>query len=162
MLLWRIAADTPEYASDDRTGKGAELEGGRWNRPGTPILYASSSRALACLETLVHFGASPTLPLNRFLVELTVPDDLWDARTVFDPDRNTGWNARPAGLVSLDWGTSWAQDGTSLVAEVPSVIVREESNVLVNPLHPDAKRVGVRKVREWFYDPRLGPRTAGR
>ena len=89
MLLWRIAADTPDYASDDRTGKGAELKGGRWNRPGTPMIYTSSSRALACLETLVHFGSSPTLPLDRFLVEFTVPDDSWDERTVFDPDQNS-------------------------------------------------------------------------
>jgi RES domain-containing protein len=156
--LWRIAADTPDYGADDRSGKGAEIEGGRWNRPGTPMLYASCSRALASLETLAHFGSNPVLPLNRFLVEITVSDELWKDRVVFDPEAGVGWDAQPAGLVSLDWGTAWARNRTSVLAEVPSVLVPEESNVLIDPLHPEAGRVGVRKVRRWLYDPRLGVR----
>jgi RES domain-containing protein len=50
VVLWRIAADTPAYEAHDLSGKGAELSGGRWNRKGTPVVYASVSRALACLE----------------------------------------------------------------------------------------------------------------
>ena len=70
--MWRIAADTPTYEADDLSGKGAELSGGRWNRKGTPLIYASVSRALACLETVVHLTQTP-LPLNRYLVEIRVP-----------------------------------------------------------------------------------------
>lgn len=158
MLVWRIAADTPDYAADDRSGKGAELEGGRWNRPGTPMLYASSSRALASLETLAHFGSNPVLPLNRFLVEFAVADKLWKDRVVFDSGACVGWDAQPAGPVSPDWGTAWARNRTSVLAEVPSVIVPEEFNVLINPLHPDAGRIDFRKVRRWLYDPRLAAR----
>ncbi len=109
VLLWRIATDAPDYQADDVTGRGAELEGGRWNRIGTPMLYASSSRALACLETLAHFGSSSSLPLNRYLVEFRVPMSLWDARARFDEPAHVGWDAQPPGQVSLDWGTEWAR-----------------------------------------------------
>lgn len=156
MLAWRIGTDTRDYAADDTTGKGAELAGGRWNRPGTPLLYLSGSRALACLETLAHVGSEPLLPLNRFLVEFHLPEGVWGARTVFPRDEHVGWTAQPPGLVSLDWGTRWAQEGRSALAEVPSVIVPEEANLLLNPLHADADRISVRKVRPWRYDLRLG------
>lgn len=52
--VWRIGADTPDYEAHDMSGKGAERTGGRWNRLGTPMLYAASSRALACLESVVN------------------------------------------------------------------------------------------------------------
>jgi|SRR5271170_4425738 RES domain-containing protein len=153
--LWRIAADTPSYGADDLTGKGAEITGGRWNRKGTPLVYTSESRALACLETLVHLAGGVPLPLNRYVVEIRVPQPLWDARTRFDAAVHVGWDAEPAGLVSLDWGTQWAQSLQALLAEVPSIVVPEEFNLLVNPRHPDAAQVHMQKVRRWTYDRRL-------
>lgn len=152
--LWRIAADTPDYEADDLGGKGAERSGGRWNRAGTPMVYASTSRALACLETLVHLARSP-LPLNRYLVEIAVPAAAWSAATGFDPAARVGWDAEPAGKVSLDWGTHWAAAATTLLARVPSVIVPEEANVLINPAHPGIGEVRTAKVRRWQYDLRL-------
>ena len=155
MRVWRIAADTASYASDDLSGKGAENSGGRWNRKGTPLLYTSSSIALACLETIVHLGGMHPLPLNRYLVEMEIPDDAWAARTQFDSKRHVGWDAQPAGLVSLNWGTRWARSGVQLVAEVPSIVVPEESNILLNPAHPLAASLVARKLRRWTYDGRL-------
>lgn len=154
VALWRIAADTPDYTADDLSGKGAELAGGRWNARGTPLVYASLSRALACLETIVHLGGGVALPLNRYLVRLDVPADLWAARTVFDAAAHVGWDALPLGRVSIAWGTAWVQRGASCLAEVPSVVVPEEGNLLLNPRHPDAGRVVARKLRRWLYDPR--------
>lgn len=155
--LWRIAQDTPDYAAHDLNGKGAELTGGRWNRPGTPLVYASTSRALACLETLVHLG-SGALPLNRYLVEIQVPAPVW-AQAVFAAGESlVGWDALPAGRVSLSWGTDWAASGASLLAKVPSILVPEEHNVLINPRHPAGARLLATKVRKWTYDVRLlGP-----
>jgi len=66
--VWRIAAETPDYEAHDLSGKGAEQTGGRWNRKGTPLIYTSVSRALACLETVVHLSSGDALPLNRYLV----------------------------------------------------------------------------------------------
>ena len=154
LAFWRIATDTPDYTADDLDGKGAELSGGRWNARGTPLIYASSSRALACLETVVHLAGGRALPLNRYLVRLEVPAALWAARTVFDGDAHVGWDALPPGRISIAWGTAWAQGGASCLAEVPSVIVPEEGNLLLNPRHPDAGRITARKLRRWLYDPR--------
>lgn len=154
LAFWRIATDTPDYTADDLSGKGAERSGGRWNARGTPLVYASSTRALACLETVVHLGGGLALPLNRYLVRIDVPAELWAARAVFDATANVGWDALPPGRVSIAWGTAWVQGGTSCLAEVPSVIVPEESNLLLNPRHPDPVRVMARKLRRWLYDPR--------
>lgn len=156
VTLWRIGSDAPDYTAEDLAGMGAERSGGRWNRKGTRVVYASTSRALACLETLAHLG-SGDLPLNRSLVAISVTDAAWAAQTIFDPVTHVGWDAEPAGLVSLDWGTDWAAAGASLLAEVPSVIVPEESNILINPRHPDAAALGAIKVRTWTYDARLRP-----
>jgi RES domain-containing protein len=153
--VWRIATDTPDYGADDLTGKGAEKTGGRWNRKGTPLLYASASIALACLETLVHLAGGVPLPLNRYLVRIPLSPTAWRKRTVFDPSAHVGWDAEPPGLVSIDWGTEWARSGASLVAEVPSVIVPEESNILINPAYSGATRLEVGKLRKWGYDLRL-------
>jgi RES domain-containing protein len=118
------------------------------------MVYASASRALAYLETVVYLAKVP-LPLNRYLVEVRVPRDLWEVATAVDAPRFIGWDAEPAGKASFDWGTAWARGTSTLLALVPSVIVVEESNVLINPAHPDAKRLRAAKLRRWLYDGRL-------
>jgi RES domain-containing protein len=153
--LWRISSDTPNYTADDRSGKGAEMTGGRWNRVGTPTIYASATRALACLETIVHLAGEDALPLNRYLVEITVPVKLWNQRATFAATDHVGWDALPAGRVSLDWGTAWLRGCTSLLAEVPSVIVPEEANIVINPWHAAIALLQFKKIRKWQYDQRL-------
>ena len=123
-------------------------------RGGVVCWTASTSRALACLETLVHLGAAG-LPLNRYLVEIRVPESDWSSRTIFEPKRHVGWDAEPPGLVSLEWGNDWSSTGSSLLAQVPSVVVPEEANVLINSRHPHARAVRARKLRRWSYDARL-------
>lgn len=156
--FWRIAADTPLYEADDMSGAGAKATGGRWNEMGVAMVYAASSRALACLETVVHISA---LPLNRYLVEIDVPDDLIASAEVVDPDNLVGWDAEPAGRASIAFGTEWAKSSRSLLLIVPSVIVAEEANLLLNPEHPDAGKVAARKVRKWLYDPRMERNISG-
>ena len=153
--VYRIAADTRAFEADDLTGKGAERDGGRWNEPGTPVVYASSSRALACLETVVHLTGPAALPLNRYLVEISIPEALWAARETCDASALTGWDAEPAGRTSMRYGTRWAQGGSSALLVVPSIVVPEEQNVVINPCHPDASRVSAKKVRKWTFDARL-------
>ena len=153
--MWRIASDTPQYEAHDLSGKGAELSGGRWNRKGTPMVYTSDSRSLACMETVVHLSSGDSLPLNRFLVEVSIPFAVWKSRIEFDRADHVGWDAEPPGKVSMDWGTAWVQGKTTLLARVPSVIVPEEINILINPLHPDVSKIAAVKVRKWTYDQRL-------
>lgn len=153
--LWRIATDTKAYKADDLSGRGAKITGGRWNEPGTAIVYTSENRALACLETIVHLNAGG-LPLNRYLVEIPVPDGLWAAAEIATPaSLRTGWDAEPAGRASVSFGSDWLRSKRSLLLVVPSVIVPEENNILINPEHPDRSRLAARKVRKWLYDPRL-------
>jgi RES domain-containing protein len=154
LKLWRIAADTPLWEAHELSGKGAELHGGRWNRPGRAVVYTSSSISLACLETMVHLGQHG-LPLNRFLVAVEVPPDLWRARRILEPAKlPVGWSSIPEGKVSLDLGDAWLTSCDSALLCVPSVIVPEEFNVLINVTHPDASRTVAKKVRPWHYDGR--------
>jgi RES domain-containing protein len=156
VTLWRIATDTKDFEAHDLSGKGAEATGGRWNRPGRPVVYTAASVSLACLETVVHLHAQG-LPLNRFLVRLEVPDDVWARRqTLGAAELPVGWSAIPEGKASLDVGDAWLRAGSRALLVVPSVIVPEEFNVLINPLHADAKHIKAQKMRAWFYDQRLG------
>lgn len=158
--LWRIATDTPAYTADDLSGKGAEVSGGRWNRPGLPVVYSATHISLAALETVVHLQVS-ALPLNRYLVRIDVPDDVWVARKLdVLGTLPIGWDAVPTGKVSLDAGDQWLKSGGSLLYQVPSVIVPEEANVLINPSHPSVKRIRATKVRRWLYDARIHERGA--
>lgn len=153
--VWRIATDTPTYTSDDLSGEGAKVTGGRWNRAGMPVVYTSESIALACMETLVHLKASG-LPLNRYLVRIDVPDPVWQAAKVFDAKTlPIGWDAIPEGKVSLDFGDQWLTGNSSALLVVASVIVPQEKNILINPAHPDAAKITVTKISKWLYDPRL-------
>lgn len=153
--LWRIATDTKDYEADDLSGAGAKTTGGRWNELDVPMVYSSESRALACLETVVHLNAGG-LPLNRYLVEIEVPDDIWSAAQIGTAaSLRIGWDAEPAGRASISFGSNWVRGKRSLLLVVPSVIVPEENNILINPWHPDRSRLRARKVRKWLYDPRL-------
>ncbi|WP_426075530.1 RES family NAD+ phosphorylase [Janthinobacterium sp. PSPC3-1] len=152
-VLWRIAADTPGYAADDLSGIGAKITGGRWNSKGVPVVYCSTSIALATLET-VHYLRAGTLPFNRFLVRIEVPEAVWQARQLLDPVPG-GWDAIPASMSASRAGDGWCAAGRTALLVVPSVIVPDECNVLINPRHPDAAAITASTVRRWQYDPRF-------
>ena len=154
-VLWRIAVETPAYPASDLSGTGARITGGRWNSQGIPVVYCSTSVALATLET-VHYLRGGGLPFNRYLVRIAIPDVVWNARQVLDPFPG-GWDAIPAGLSGKRAGDGWIAAGKSALLLVPSVIVPDEYNVLLNPRHADAAAVTASTVRRWSYDPRFFP-----
>jgi len=95
--LWRIAAETRAFAADDLGGLGAATHPGRWNDPGKAVVYCATSISLAVLETAAHIDDAG-FPLNRFLVEIDVPDGVWSAREeVRAAALPTAWAAIPAG-----------------------------------------------------------------
>jgi RES domain-containing protein len=154
-ITYRIGTDTRDYEADDLSGKGAENTGGRWNEKGVAVVYAAESRSLACLETVVHLAAG-SIPLNRYLVEISIPDPVWTAARRETPTSlPVGWDAEPAGRASTRFGTAWLRSGSSAILVIPSVIVPEEHCVLVNPAHPDSTGVSAVKLRRWTYDSRL-------
>jgi RES domain-containing protein len=150
---WRIATEAPAYSADDMTGTGAKLTGGRWNSSGTAVLYCAENIALATLETLSYLRAG-ALPFNRFLVRIDIPAALWAAREVLAPLPG-GWDAVPSGRASRAAGDAWCAGRRSALLVVPSVIVPDENNILINPAHPDAVSMTATVVRRWIYDPRF-------
>ena len=145
-LLWRI-----HWRGQPFDGVATSGSGGRWNSVGTRMIYTSTSIALAALETLVHLNSSG-LPVGRELLRIVVPDNVWESteQIVAAP----GWDMDST-WISAPQGDAWAKSGKSLMAIVPSVIVPEEPNVLLNPLHPDFSLIQVVTQRVWTYDPRL-------
>jgi RES domain-containing protein len=154
VVLWRIAQETREYRADDLSGGGAAKTGGRWNSIGKPVVYASRSVALAYLGTLAHLGRET--PRNRFLVRLVVPDKIWDqALWAKEKDLPKTWRAEPAGVGSVQFGDKWLAGGKSALLCLQSVIVPEDTNVLINPNHEDAVSIQAKVQRQLLYDPRL-------
>ncbi len=152
MILWRIAAATRKYAADDLTGAGPARYPGRWNDEGQPVIYSAPTIAIAVLETAAHIDDSG-LPLNRYLVQIEVPDKLWAARHLINVSKlPASWAAIPAGSVSVQAGAAWLRSMSTAIAQVPSVIVPEESAALINPLHADAKKISAKIVRLFEYN----------
>jgi RES domain-containing protein len=154
VILWRIAQETREYRADDLSGAGAAKVGGRWNSIGKAMVYTSRSVALAYLESLAHLGREA--PRNRFLIRISVPDRIWErALWATEKDLPRAWRAEPAGQTSTQFGDKWLAAGKSALLCLPSVIVPEDTNVLINPAHADANHITVKVHRQILYDPRL-------
>ncbi len=156
MILWRIAAATRDRAAEDLSGSGAARYPGRWNRATEAVLYCAPTRALAILESAAHLDDGG-LPLNRFLVEIQVPDTVWSQREEVPVGALPAtWDAIPAGQASVAFGSAWLRSRRSAVLLVPSVIVPStieggEWCVLINPEHPLAGKIGVRVSRGFEY-----------
>jgi len=152
MILWRIAAETRLHRADDLGGAGAARWPGRWNDEGEPIVYCAPTIAMAVLETAAHVDDAG-LPLDRYLVEIRVPDVLWARREEFKTARlPAAWDAIPAGRASVRIGSDWLSSLRSSILLVPSAIVPEERVALINPRHPDAARIAARAVRRFEYN----------
>ena len=152
MKLWRIAAETREYAATDLSGAGAAKHPGRWNDYKEAVVYCSPTIAMAVLETAAHVDDSG-LPLNRYLVAIEVPDATWARREEVDVARLPAtWASIPAGRASVKFGSAWLASLRSPVLIVPSVIVPEERVALLNPAHPDAATIKARVVRSFEYN----------
>ncbi|MGH9577278.1 MAG: RES family NAD+ phosphorylase [Terriglobales bacterium] len=152
MKLWRIAAETRKYAATDLSGGGAAANPGRWNDDKEPVVYCAPTIAIAVLETAAHIDDSG-LPLNRYLIEIDVPDVLWAQREELDPAKLPAtWSAIPAGRASVKVGSEWLSSLRSAILLVPSVIVPEEWASLINPRHPKAAAITAKVVRRFEYN----------
>ena len=149
ILAYRIVA--PKWASTALSGEGSRLYGGRWNSPGLAMVYLSGSRALAALELLVHLTTPETRIIPRVLVTVKIPRALIGGRLWTAP----GWQAEPPGKSSTDQGDDWLRTSSSAAVRAPSVLVPEEDNILLNPLHPDFSKVTVLESRTFSFDPRF-------
>ena len=152
MKLWRIAAETRKYAADDLSGAGAALSPGRWNDENEPVVYCAPTIAMAALESAAHVDDAG-LPLNKYLVEIDVPDGVWlHHEEVNIATLPATWAAVPAGRGSVTFGSDWLASLRSPILLVPSVIVPEEPIALINPTHGDAARISAKVIRLFEYN----------
>ena len=139
MLAWRLCRE--RYA--DLTGEGARLYGGRWNSPGRAMVYAASSAALAVLEVRVHLDLPPELlPPDYVLVTVDLGRAAIETHTDI-PD------------VPDLFGNAWLGEARTPVLQVPSLIVPECTNYLINPAHPAAGKIRITNSRRFEFDRRL-------
>lgn len=151
MNLWRIAAETRKYPAADLSGGGAAIFPGRWNQEGQNVIYSAPTIAIAVLETGAHIDDAG-LPLNRFLIRIDVPDDVWALHEAINVQSlPPAWAAIPAGRASVEVGTAWLVSKRSPILLVPSVIVPEEFAALINPRHPAAGKITAKVIRTFEY-----------
>ena len=150
MLVYRIAK---KDVVKDLTGTGAKLFGGRWNHRGTAVVYTSETRALATVELLVHVSLS-NAPRGLMIATIEIPDKIVPEE-VPRASLPRGWRGYPPPREVADLGTGWAKSKKSLLLRVPSAVVKQEYNILINPLHSEMQRVVLRQVEAFEFDRRL-------
>ena len=150
MQVWRISK--ARYASTAFSGEGARLFDARWNFAGTPMVYTSSSLALAAVEFFVHLDPSEA-PTELVSVSAEVPGDLTVERVETGRLPND-WR-RTDHRELQQFGTDWARSQRTVALIVPSAAVEGEWNVLLNPGHPDFRKVRIGQTRPFHYDKRM-------
>lgn len=140
---------------DDLKGTGAAQFGGRWHSKGTHILYTADSPSLALLESVVHIAAIPRL--DYCMICLEIPDDRILKINIADLPHNWDFNPAPNGLGII--GDNFIKRNEYLAMEVPSVIIVEESNILLNPNHKDFSKINTLYKRKIPIDKRFFERT---
>ena len=137
--------------------KTARLYGGRWNSPGNSVVYTAGSISLATLELLVHLDSTATLPSYSIC---SVDFDV-SLVEVLDPARlRSNWHQSPRPIELQVLGDNWISNRSSAVLQVPSAIVGDESNYLINPTHRDFVKLVFGKMKPFKLDSRLRPSSA--
>lgn len=150
MKVWRICRAI--RAAGAFSGDGARLYGGRWNSPGVRIVYSSSSLALAAVETFVHL--EPNLqPDDLVSIEAVIPVDLSVERFDLRFLPRKWYELRDDALRTI--GDRWIRGGKTVALQVPSAAIRREWNVLVNPEHPDFRKLRIEKPEAFEFDLRM-------
>lgn len=141
MKVYRI--ERKKYLDTTLKGIGAaRTEGYRWNSLNTFLIYTSASRALATLEVSVHLDLNEDLPTDRYYVEIDIPDDIEILELKYK-DLPKDWETKPPILETQFIGDDFVADSEAAVLKVPSSIVTPEFKYLINPNHPESKRITV-------------------
>lgn len=147
MTVYRLALSA---FADDLAGTGSAIYGGRWNPKDVSLLYTSESRALCLLESLAHTGAKNSL-LPRMLIELKLPPRLRIMK--MNDQLEPGWQQDLEYTRAI--GAQFVRDLKFPIMKVPSVLVEEESNFLLNPQHPLLQNKMIQAKRHFQFDGRL-------
>ena len=146
---WRMVKE--KHIATAFSGEGAARTGGRWNSRGVAVVYTSATRSLAALETLVHLN--PLVMFNYRIIRVEF-DDGWVERLTLAA-LSSDWNMEPPPLSTRQLGDDWARSSRSAILAVPSVIIPDETNYVLNPAHPDFKKIAIDEPAPFTFDPRL-------
>ena len=149
MRTWRIA---DEDVALDRSCEGARKSGGHWHAEGCPALYSAMTAELAVLEKFVHSRGNEE---GLVLVAVDLPDDPELGVDVRRDELPEGWDDLDDGGSAAEFGTAFLQKCHHLYMRVPSVIVGEGVNLIINPEHPAYADVELSIVRSFSFDPRM-------
>ncbi|MGD9825259.1 RES family NAD+ phosphorylase [Desulfobacter sp.] len=147
IISYRIVKE--KHAHSAFNGEGARLYGGRWNSQGVAVVYTSDSLALCCLEVFVN------LPSYEFFKGFVYFKLFFDEKFVQGADLQDGWNGRPISKVSQEIGDNWIRERNSAVLRVPSVIIPEGNNYLINFNYQDSNQIKIGDPISLDFDPRL-------
>lgn len=150
MIAFRIVKAKYEQ---DLSGHGAELWGGRWNYPGTPVIYASEHASLALLEILAWTALSQLLKANFSLLTLEIPEPSQRQVNLIDLPAEWYYPEHETGTQQI--GQDWTEMNQTLILKVPSAILPIENNILINPKHLLMKAVVISHISEISFDPRV-------
>lgn len=140
-----------EQYKDDISGTGAKLFGGRWNPVGVPVLYTTENISLAVLEILVRTDINH-LPLHYFLLKLDVPE-ISEVSVINKIKLRKDWKTD---VGYTQWiGNEFIKSNKGLVLKLPSAVVDEEHNFIINSNHTDFKKVKITSSRKFIFDKRL-------
>jgi RES domain-containing protein len=151
VTAWRITKR--KHARHAFSGEGAREFGGRWNNPGTAVVYTAQSQSLAALEMLVHLDSADLL--EKYVL-LAADFDHSLVKVVDASNLSRNWRADPSPAQVRSIGDEWVLGGSSAVLQVPSVLVPGENNFLLNPGHQDFARIRFGKPLAFHFDARLG------
>ena len=146
---WRIVKE--KHAAAAFSGDGAAKFGGRWNSRGIPVVYTSGTKSLAALEILVHLNPPMFFRYVAFRLEFT--ESLVETLAV--KNLPTDWRDEPPPPSTQAMGDAWARSARTAVLALPSVIISGEPNYLLNPAHPDFRRITIGKPEQFTFDSRL-------
>ena len=150
MIVFRLSK--PAYA-EDLSGRGAELSGGRWNSKGVALVYTSESRALSTTEIAVHTPLG-IIPDDYKLISIEIPDKvkILELKII---DLSKDWKSIPYKSSSQQLGNNFVKEEKYLIMKVPSAVVQDEFNYLINPKHKDINKIKIIKVEDFGFDERL-------
>jgi len=145
MVLWHISRHR------DLEGLGGLRAPGRWHERGLPVAYLAETPAGALLESCVHTAAND-VPPSYTILEITVPAST-SIETVDEKSLPRGWPGNLEATRAV--GSEWLRSMASVLLRVPSVLVPATYSVLLNPGHPDAKRIQIKRSMDYPFDVRL-------
>jgi RES domain-containing protein len=150
MKLYRLARE--KYAKD-MLGTGARLNGGRWNSRGVSVIYTAENISLANLEVAVHLDLD-LIPDDYCLIELSLPNDM-STKTIKIKQLNKYWDSFPHGEHTQLIGDDFVSKCKYLLLKVPSAVVPQEHNYIINPNHKAFKEIKISKIVPFNFNERL-------